>query len=99
MKTLEEQTELLRNARQFTQHTRDKFRHRKEEIEERKQAEINKKISDREATAHRQIQMKGKHSSDVTMSGLTLWQTKEEVDNQVESYITTADKGEALNHN
>ena len=96
MKTLEEQTELLRNARQSTQHTRDKFRHCKEEIEERKQAEINKKISDGEATAHRQIQMKEKHISDVITFGL--WQTKEDVDNQVESYITkcNADKLEAL---
>ena len=78
MKTQEEQTELLRNARQSTQHTRDKFRHRKEETEERKQTEINKKISDREVTAHRQIQMKEKYASDVITSGL--WQTKEEVD-------------------
>ena len=94
MKTQEEQTELLRNARQSTQQTREKFRHRKEEIVERKRAEIYKKISDREATARRQTQLKETHTSDIITFGL--WQTKEEVDNQVESYITTAEKVEAL---
>ncbi len=77
-KTTDEQSELLREARKSTANLRDKFKQRKEEIEQRR-AEIRRKIEEKEAFNLRKVQVKEKHTTDIVTFGL--WQSRDEVDN------------------
>ena len=83
-KTSAEQTELLCKARKSTANLRDKFKQCKEEIEQRRRAEINRIIEEKEAFNLRKVQVKEKYTSDIVTFGL--WQSRDEVDNQVSSY-------------
>ena len=94
-KTTDEQSELLREARKSTANLRDKFEQRKEEIEQRR-AEIRRKIEEKEAFNLRKVQVKEKHTTDIVTFGL--WQSRDEVDNQVSSYGSTAEKRLALKY-
>ena len=66
---------------------------RKQDIEQRKRAELTRKIQQREAAAQK-VQLKEKCPSDIIAYGL--WQSKEEVDRQLVSYESIVDKKAAL---
>ena len=90
----DEQVALLATARRSTKSMKKKFKLRKQDIEQRKRAELTRKIQQREAAAQKKVQLKEKCTCDIIAYGL--WQSKEEVDRQLVSYESTADKKAAL---